>query len=1611
MDGQAHGGSQTHLTAAGVRRRQPGRGLRTALLALVLVPVATFAASLGTWQTINVGKPAKLFVSGIAHGNGTWVAVGQGGFIATSPDGQKWTKRSAGISRDFNDVIFSGGRFIAVCKAPDAGTGAKIWISDDNGAKWKFRNTDADLDSISVGLHAVATDGSGNLVAVGGIGWVTRSFDNGTTWHVLMPPGRFTVGSLYGVGYGNGQWIATTAGSIYRSSDGGATWTAASTTMGSTHVAFGNNRFLLADNSGGRLLWSADGATWNLATAAVGGSTSFPYAKGCVFADGLFVAVTEYGNLWTSENGRQFKQWRAAGGDPDAWCVAAGNGLFIAAGGDFTLKYGTAWISPPWLRARTGSTWDYPYTAFDTEDGLPRRIGLPEYRINTASLNLVLEATLFYLRTLGSPVNMRLAYNSAPTADGADTIGLFGKNWRFRYESVIGAFGTEAKVITGGGRTYLYTTPTGQDLATASPGSPITLRPPEGVFDELRFYGPGQYFEFREKASRVTCRYAVAGGPGNAVWRLTRITDRSGNQITLDVDGASGRIATITDPAGRVVTLSYDTVANLCTRISAPDGRRLAFIFDAHKNLTGITDMADYTASYSYDSLGFLTQMTTAGRQNRFTYGDRPGFETGTGDPEKAGDKVVASVTNAEGRVTTYELLPNNTGMKRTDAKGGVTVFTSNAGQTARVADPLGNVSRMEYSQARLPATLTDAAGKTTTFVHDARGNLLATADALGYQTTMTYDGRDNLATRTNALGKTWRYTYDGNDRVTAVQTPLLNATQFTYFSNGRLRTLRDARTNSTSFEYDVYGNLTRVTDPLTHSVQLAYDPLGLHCTSLTDARGKTKTLQYDRNDRLTTVRYDSVAGAPQRVNAFDAFGQTSLTDELGQVTAVTRDEFGYLTSITDPLGNATHSAYDSNHNPVSFTDALGRISTTTYDAANRPLVLTDALGKTVKREYDAEGNLVSLTDTRNSKTTFTYDPNNRLLETKDPLLKTVGLGRDALGRAATTTNARGQAVRHTYDDDGRLVKKEYRETVGGSFVQKAAFTYDPNGNVLSRLDDWGTTTYTYDPRNQPTAVTYPTGKAAAFTYTAAGHLASVTYPTGLVVSYTYDDYNRLALPAQFRNAAGAELLGNHERPGNVTQLGMALGGATKTLSFAYDRAGNRLSETRPNLTSTTYVYDTAQRVTRVLHRGADASALLQYDLVYNGVSSVTRETITGSARLTAGLPDPDTITYNAGNQVTKRNGKAYTYDADGNLTAIADGEFAATYTAENRPSQIIRSRDGMSETIQYTYDAGGLRVRRAVVGGVTTQFHYGPDDRLLFTTTATGEVTASYVWSGKTLVAVLSGSALDTDLRYVHLNRLGHVMALTAADGTPTTTYAYQPNGLATRESVPSAAADSELFTFVGGLGVQDEGGGLFYMKNRFYDANCGRFLQKDPLGFAGGLNLYAYAENTPTNAVDPAGLVRDEAFLCAPEDRFKGLYNPTAGSAAAAVFHKTVKEYLLKTPGKVVYDAARGKSAAEIAVSLLVKSPVKNLVMYGLGVTSGGWSIAIGLGIDAAEPAVASALADAAETVADSVDDAVEAIDEAPGVAKEAFWNYTETGSVLGDPTNPDAVLGDGF
>ena len=87
----------------------------------------------------------------------------------------------------------------------------------------------------------------------------------------------------------------------------------------------------------------------------------------------------------------------------------------------------------------------------------------------------------------------------------------------------------------------------------------------------------------------------------------------------------------------------------------------------------------------------------------------------------------------------------------------------------------------------------------------------------------------------------------------------------------------------------------------------------------------------------------------------------------------------------------------------------------------------------------------------------------------------------------------------------------------------------------------------------------------------------------------------------------------------------------------------------------------------------------------------------------------------------------------------------------------------------------------------------------------------------------------------------------------------------------------------------------GLHYNRYRYYDPRVGRFVSKDPISYAGGLNLYAYAPN-PTGWVDPLGLARckctskDEKTRLAPELVFKT--NKEAAKAAEILGFKKINE-----------------------------------------------------------------------------------------------------------------------
>lgn len=99
----------------------------------------------------------------------------------------------------------------------------------------------------------------------------------------------------------------------------------------------------------------------------------------------------------------------------------------------------------------------------------------------------------------------------------------------------------------------------------------------------------------------------------------------------------------------------------------------------------------------------------------------------------------------------------------------------------------------------------------------------------------------------------------------------------------------------------------------------------------------------------------------------------------------------------------------------------------------------------------------------------------------------------------------------------------------------------------------------------------------------------------------------------------------------------------------------------------------------------------------------------------------------------------------------------------------------------------------------------------------------------------------------------LGSIIALVDSTGSIITTYSYDPFGNTT--TAGAANANPSQYT-----GRENEGNGLYYMRARYYSTVSGRFINEDPLGFAGGdVNPHAYTGNDPVNFTDRRGRSRD--------------------------------------------------------------------------------------------------------------------------------------------------------
>jgi RHS repeat-associated protein len=257
----------------------------------------------------------------------------------------------------------------------------------------------------------------------------------------------------------------------------------------------------------------------------------------------------------------------------------------------------------------------------------------------------------------------------------------------------------------------------------------------------------------------------------------------------------------------------------------------------------------------------------------------------------------------------------------------------------------------------------------------------------------------------------------------------------------------------------------------------------------------------------------------------------------------------------------------------------------------------------------------------------------------------------------------------------------------------------------------------------------------------------------------------------------------------------------TNAYGYAYDPIGNRELE-RVNLNTNFYA----------------ANALNQYTAVSNGV---------------AWAPE---------------------YDADGNLLKLRN--WTLQWDAENR----LVSASNATEIIRYQHDYMGRRILRETAG-VTNRFDY--DGWALIrerTYTQTHTLTNTYFWgldlSGElqasgTICGLWARVGEDGPLYYTYDGN-GNVSDLVDASGTVRGHYEYAPFGGITAKTGDLAASNPFRFS----TKRQDEATGLPYYGYRDLYTVWGRWLNRDPIGEEGGMNLYPFLRNAAPNAIDPLGL-----------------------------------------------------------------------------------------------------------------------------------------------------------
>ena len=856
------------------------------------------------------------------------------------------------------------------------------------------------------------------------------------------------------------------------------------------------------------------------------------------------------------------------------------------------------------------------------------------------------------------------------------------------------------------------------------------------------------------------------------------------------------------------------------------------FFYDRDNRLVGVAPYQGAATEIAYDGVGRQYQRRTTGKLEGSTYSSgKFQYRLPLPDPSFSSDDPNAM------------------------ADGNENVFSI----THRVFDVAGNIVELHKFEKNhddtngldIDATTKDYVRQSTFIWYDTANRPSTMAD---------YGSGD-----TSAGDGTWKYSAVPNPSEPSASNDLRIVTQYTYDDSGRLDTVTRWKDSSTAVDqkafYDDLGRLTYVVDN--------YDSF----SPVSGGAGPGD------KDRVLERKY----------NGLDLVYQFVATNGNGdQVTKYLFEDSvnaNRVTNVIYPDSNDTNSSgsdqvkweYNVDGKISSRTDPRGAVLEFVYDGvrslvAQKATTLGGADGRvrSITRDFDDLGRMTKLTSHGN----LTHDPDN-------------------------TTNVKNQIV-FAYNNFGQMTQSQQdHDGVVNSGTPKVQYGYDAtlSGSRYSR-------------QHRLESVTFPNGRKVFYDYLTSSadriynrlgrvrSLRSTTITGQILATYDYSGTSRLVKVEYPTPDVALDL---HQGTTN-TYVGFDRFGRVKDhlwddttsstdiakVKYGYDYLSNRKwSEDVVAANNAKHFdeynnYDDLLRLIGAqrgnLNSGKNAitsneSLDEDWTLDARGNWTTVKREINGVLNL-----DHDRSHNNANEFdeiTTTRTGTVWAdpaQDAAGNITAVPQpafpgSSFTLTYDAWNR---LVKVEDGSEGIAQYQYDALSRRIVKIDDMASDTYDYYYNAGWQVIEVRLDGVVNPleQNVWHPYYVDSLavrfydenVSGSAIDE--QYFTHDANFNVSSIVDTGGNVLERYAYSPYGELTvldssfvNVSGNQSSVDNS-YTYTGRR--YDKETGFYYYRNRYYHAQLGRFVNRDPIGYIGSQwNLYEYVGGNSFAYVDPYGLI----------------------------------------------------------------------------------------------------------------------------------------------------------